>query len=167
MTGDGLSVKISVRYQWRIVDPLLFAERSADPLEVVQLAVQVGLRECVVGQQAQQLADGSRTALGSAVAHLAHVRAGEVGVALDEVVVKDVVLPAEYRAAAAQVLIGRQRAQAQLEAARAQTAAIRSLANAAQLLDAHPALAQLRLVESLPSGSTVELVMPSPSRSSP
>ena len=52
------------------------------------------------------------------------------------------------------------RAQAQLEAARAETAALRALANGAQLLDDHPALAQLRIVQSLPMGATVELSLP-------
>jgi hypothetical protein len=54
----------------------------------------------------------------------------------------------------------RQRALAQLEAARAETAALRSLANGAKLLDDHPALAQLRIVQSLPPGSTIELSLP-------
>ena len=75
-----------------------------------------------------------------------------------DVVVKDVVLPGDLRAAYAELVIGRHRAQAQLEAARAETAALRSLANGAKLLDDHPSLAQLRLVQALPPGSRVELV---------
>jgi hypothetical protein len=51
----------------------------------------------------------------------------------------------------------RTRGQAQLEAARAETAALRSLANGAKLLDEHPALARLRLVQALPPGSSVQL----------
>jgi regulator of protease activity HflC (stomatin/prohibitin superfamily) len=77
-----------------------------------------------------------------------------------EVVVKDVILPADLRAAYGAVVTARQRAQAQLEAARAETAALRSLANGAKLLDDHPALAQLRIIQSLPIGSTVELTLP-------
>jgi hypothetical protein len=48
---------------------------------------------------------------------------------------------------------------AQLEAARAETAALRSLANGAKLLDEHPALARLRLVQALPYGSKLELTV--------
>ena len=86
--------------------------------------------------------------------------AGEVGIRLLDVVVKDVVLPVDLRMAYADLVVGRHRAQAQLEAARAETAALRSLANGAKLLDDHPSLAQLRLVQALPPGSRVELVQP-------
>jgi uncharacterized membrane protein YqiK len=77
------------------------------------------------------------------------------------VVVKDVLLPAELRAAFAEAVVVRRRGQAQLEAARAETAAMRSLANAAKLLDEHPALARLKLVQALPPGAKVVLEQPS------
>ena len=70
---------------------------------------------------------------------------------------KDVILPLDLRSAYAEQVTARARGQARLEAARAETAALRSLANGAKLLDQHPALARLRLVESLPPGSTLEL----------
>lgn len=49
----------------------------------------------------------------------------------------------------------RSQGQAKLEAARAETAALRSLANAAKLLDDHPALARLRLVQAAPYGTKI------------
>ena len=54
----------------------------------------------------------------------------------------------------------RRRGQAQLEAARAETAAMLSLANAAKLLDEHPALPRLNLVQALPPGATLVLEQP-------
>src|SRR3954469_6766280 len=73
----------------------------------------------------------------------------------DPVALKDVLLPPELRAAYAELVSARQRGKAQLETARAETAALRSLANGAKLLDGHPALAKLRLVQALPSGSSL------------
>ena len=70
------------------------------------------------------------------------------------------ILPPERRSAYADLVTARTRGQAQLEAARAETAALRSLANGAKLLDDHPALAQLRIIQSLPVGSTIELNLP-------
>jgi regulator of protease activity HflC (stomatin/prohibitin superfamily) len=72
-------------------------------------------------------------------------------------VIKDIVLPAELRAAYADVLTARQRGQVQLETARAESAALRSMANAAKLLDEHPALARLRLVQAATYGSKLVL----------
>ena len=57
----------------------------------------------------------------------------------------------------AELATARTRGQAKLEAARAETAALRSLANGAKLLDEHPALARQRLVEALPPGAKVKL----------
>ena len=74
--------------------------------------------------------------------------------------VKDVILPHELRAAYAELVTTRTHGQAQLEAARAETAALRSLANGAKLLDDHPALARLRLVQALPHGSTLKVALP-------
>jgi hypothetical protein len=79
-------------------------------------------------------------------------------------VVKDVILPPELRSAYAELVTSRTRGQAQLEAARAETAALRSLANGAKLLDAHPALARLRLVQALPYGSTLKVALDDPAR---
>jgi regulator of protease activity HflC (stomatin/prohibitin superfamily) len=85
--------------------------------------------------------------------------AAEVGVVVRDVVLKDVLLPAEVRAAAAAVVASRHRAASVLEEARAETAALRSLANGARVLDAHPALAQLRLVQSAPPGTRLVLAV--------
>ena len=76
------------------------------------------------------------------------------------VAVKDMLLPPELRAAFAEAVVVRRRGQAQLEAARAETAAMRSLANAAKLLDEHLALALLTLVQALPPGAKVVLDQP-------
>ena len=51
-------------------------------------------------------------------------------------------------------------AAARTTAVRAETAAMRSLANAAKLLDDHPALARLKLVQALPPGAKVVLEQP-------
>ncbi len=157
LTADGVTVKVTAVVGWRVGDPVRFTEVVADPFSSVYLAVQLALRDAVSSLEAEAVARSARTEIG-AHALLAAVAAGDVaGIEVLEVVVKDVVLPGELRAAYAEVVTGRQRALAQLEAARAETAALRSLANGAKLLDEHPALAQLRLVQALPIGSTVEL----------
>ncbi len=157
LTADGVTVKVTAVVRWRIGDPVLFTEVVADPFSVVYLAVQLALRDAVTGLEAEAVARSARSEVADR-AQTAAVAAGEAaGIEVLEVVVKDVVLPAELRAAYAELVTGRQRALAQLEAARAETAALRSLANGAKLLDEHPALAQLRLVQALPLGSTVEI----------
>lgn len=158
LTADGVTAKVSAVFRWTVADPVAFTERLRDPVGAVYLAIQLGLRDVLAGQEAEALVRAPRSRLAEGVRDRAATAAAEVGIRLVDVVVKDVVLPGDLRAAYAELVVGRHRAQAQLEAARAETAALRSLANGAKLLDDHPSLAQLRLVQALPPGSRVELV---------
>lgn len=160
LTSDGVTVKVSAVWVWTIDDPIAFTEKVRDPVHAVYLAIQLALRDSLATQEAEALVRAPRTGLASGFTDAVARAAAEVGIRLVEVVVKDVVLPTELRMAYSELVVGRHRAQAQLEAARAETAALRSLANGAKLLDDHPSLAQLRLVQALPPGSRVELVQP-------
>ena len=157
LSADGVSLKVTATVDWRVVDPVAFTERATEPFAAVYLATQVTLREAVVTQDSDTAVRAGRGAASAAATTAAQSAGGTVGIEVREVVVKDVILPPELRAAYAELVTGRQRALVQLEAARAETAALRSLANGAKLLDEHPALARMRLVQALPTGSTVEL----------
>ncbi|AKU18426.1 SPFH domain-containing protein [Luteipulveratus mongoliensis] len=156
-TSDGLLVRATLALRWAVTDPVRFHEVSAKPLETVYLAAQIALRD-LMGDNALEVViqRGGRTPTGDLTAAVASV--GErVGIDVLELVLKDVLMPSEIRAAATDLAAAKQRGQARLEEARAETAALRSMANGAQLLDRHPALAQLRLVQSLPPGARVSL----------
>lgn len=158
LTADGVSVRVTAALRWAVADPVAFVERADDPLAVVYLAVQLALREALVHAEADAVVRRARLELDADLTAAARAAGGSVGIEVRAVVVKDVLLPVDLRAAYAELVTTRTRGQARLEAARAETAALRSLANGAKLLDDHPALARLRLVEALPPGSTVELV---------
>lgn len=166
LTADGVSVRVSASVRWSVTDPVAFAEVTDDAVATVYLAVQVALREALAGLPVDDLvARGARVPVGDITAATAAV-ADRVGVAVIEVVVRDVILPPELRSAAAELATAKRRGAAQLETARAETAALRSLANGARLLDAHPGLAQLRLVQSAPPGTQVILRVGSAAASS-
>jgi regulator of protease activity HflC (stomatin/prohibitin superfamily) len=157
LTSDGVTLRVSVATRWAVGDPRLFVEVAQDPAAIVYLAVQVALREALVGYDVERAVRESRAPVGLALTEGARAAGAAVGVDVREVVVKDVILPPELRASYAELATARTRGQAQLEAARAETAALRSLANGAKLLDEHPALARQRLVEALPPGAKVKL----------
>jgi len=157
LTSDGASIKVTAVIRYAVSDAVMYVERTAQPLAVVYLAVQVALRDALAGVVVDDALATARRTLAPTLTGAARATAAGLGIEVHEVVVKDVLLPAELRAAYAELVTGKQRAQVKLDAARAETAALRSLANAAKLLDDHPALAKLRLVQSLPYGSTLEL----------
>lgn len=154
---DGVSVRVSAAVRWCVVDAVAFVERSTDPVAAVYLATQVALRDALAGLSCADLTGRGATIPIGAVTAAVDLVASGVGIGVAEVVVKDVILPGEMRSAALAVVTARQRGLAQLEAARAETAALRSLANGAMVLEKHPALARLRLVQAAPLGSQIVL----------
>lgn len=155
LTVDGVQVRVSAAVRWTVADPIAWLERAADPLGLVYLATQVALRDAVAGLTLDSVSQRG-SGLDAATLTAAVNAAGQpLGLSVREVVVKDVILPGEVRAATLELATARQRGAAQLEMARAETAALRSLANGAKLLDDHPALARMRLVQSAPFGTQV------------
>lgn len=159
LTSDGVSLRVTAALVWAVADPVAFHERAESPDAVVYLAAQLGLREALAGLDVESVLTGGRRTVAEQVTATAAVAGEPVGITVREAVLKDVLLPAELRSAYAELVSARQRGKAQLEAARAETAALRSLANGAKLLDEHPALARLRLVQALPYGSSLKVTL--------
>lgn len=158
-TTDGLVLRVTVALRWRVGDPARFHEVSEDPQQTLYLAAQIVARDAVAGLTLDDVVRRTASVSTASLAEVLSEQAAHVGVQVLQVIVKDVVVPREVRTAALELATARQRGQARLEEARAETAALRSLANGAQLLDRHPALAQLRLVQALPVGSRVTLTV--------
>jgi regulator of protease activity HflC (stomatin/prohibitin superfamily) len=156
-TSDGLTVRVTAAVRWTVDDARRYIEVAAAPFDAIYLAVQIALRDVLVEVEAEAAGRHLRQDAPTALLEAARVAGSEVGVAVRDVGVKDVLLPAEMRAAQVDLVTARTRGLAELEKARAETAALRSLANAAKLLDDHPALAQLRLIQAVPFGTTLEL----------
>ena len=159
LTSDGVSLRVTAAAVWQVTDPVAFHETSESPDAVVYLAAQMGLREALAGLDVDTVLTSGRLVVAQAVTATAAAAGQGVGITVREAVLKDVLLPPELRAAYAQLVSARQRGKAQLEAARAETAALRSLANGGKLLDQHPSLAKLRMVEALPPGASLKITL--------
>lgn len=156
LTADGATVKVSAAVRWQVGDPVAYTS-TQDAEAVVYLAVQIALRDQLAGREAAEVVRTGRRDAGPAVLEAARQAGESVGMTIVDVVIKDILLPHDLRQAYADLIATRQRGQAQLEAARAESAALRSMANAARLLDEHPALERLRLVQAASYGSRLVL----------
>lgn len=148
-TSDGLRVKVGATLTWRVVDPVAWHAVALDPKAVVYEAARRAVRDVVAASDLAGLASGVPeddvpAALAAAM--------GAVGVEATSLRVTDVLPPAEVRRAVEAAEVARHRAVAALEEARGQSAAVRHLANVADVLDHHPALAALRLPEVAAAG---------------
>ena len=154
-TVDGIQVKVSAQIRSYVEDPVAYDRVATAPDDLVYAAVQRALRDAVSELESGQLLGAARTDLGRVLTEAATRAGAEVGIGIRSVEIKDVLLPAELRNAVLEAQVAQRQGQAKLEVARAETAALRSLANAAKLLDDHPALARLRLVQAAPYGTKI------------
>lgn len=156
-TAEQVPVKVSAAVRYRVADPVAYAERSASPEQFVYLATQVALREAVAGLRLEELARRTEAFPRERLREAAAAAGAEVGIEVLEVLLKDVVLPAELRRAAVALASAKAEGLAQLERARGEVAALRAAANGARLLAENPALAEMRMVGSVPAGTQLVL----------
>ena len=86
----------------------------------------------------------------------------KLGLELLSVDVRDFMIPGEMKRAFAGVVAARKEGEVALERARGETAALRNLANAAGMVEQHPGLLQIRLLQEIggSSGNTLMVGMP-------
>ncbi|USX48104.1 slipin family protein [Lentzea sp. HUAS12] len=155
-TADGVLVRVTVVVRWVVSSATAFVVASAGPEAELYTAVQLALRGAVI-TRVHSAVDPERDAIAAEVLAAVGPRAAELGISVSEVAVRDVVMPGELRRAALAELVAASEGRAALERARGETAALRSLLNAARLAEEHPALLELRALQ---AASTVVVDRP-------
>jgi regulator of protease activity HflC (stomatin/prohibitin superfamily) len=151
LTADGLAVKVSLTVAVRTADPRRWHETVEAADGFVYAGLQVGLREVVSAVTLEELL-ASRGSLADQVRERVTAGAEAVGAVIESLAVRDVMVPAEIRRAATDVVTARAQGQAVLERARSEVAATRALANAARMIAEQPALLQLRTLQAVEAG---------------
>lgn len=148
LTADQVAVKLSVVAAYRMADALTMHRASADPAAVLYVEIQLALRQIVAAENAEAFLQ-QKSGHGNKLMPLVADRAVALGLKVDRIDLRDVMLPAELKRSYMAALQQRQESSAVLEKARSETAALRSLANAAKLMRDNPELLQLRYLQTL------------------
>lgn len=148
LTSDRLTVKISLVVSYKTIDPRRAHEVALNFVETIYNAVQIALREVVGGRTLDEVLSG-RAMLPPDIVDKAKDKYAEVGLELSGVNIKDVMLSSETKRAFSDIFRAQKEGEAALERARGETAALRSLANAARMLKENPGLYQLRLLQAI------------------
>lgn len=151
LTADGLSVKISLTAVVRNADARRWHEAVEAPDDFVYTSLQIALREAVARRSLDELLQ-ARAAVSEEMMDPVKATSHAVGVELQSLALKDVMVPSELRRAAADVATSRAQGLASLERARSEVAATRALANAARTLTEQPGLLQLRTLQAIEAG---------------
>lgn len=148
LTADQVSLKLSAVVFYRYVD-ILKSHRAVENLEqALYLEAQLVLREMVAANVAETFLQNKST-FGPALLKAISENAARMGLLVERVDLRDVMLPPDLKRAYLSVLQQKQEAQASLEKARAETATLRTLANAAKLMRENPELLSLRYLDTL------------------
>ncbi len=148
LTKDRVSVRVTLTAFWRVADPLKAVAGSTDIAQTLYKVAQFAIREAVAARTLDDIL-AARDRLDAELRESVAKRTGELGVVVDELGVKDVILPGEIRELINKVVEAERTAKANLIRRQEETAATRSLANTAKLMEDNKLLLRLKELESL------------------
>ena len=161
LSRDGVAVKVSLSATYKVVDARAAVLNSADYVAALYAQLQQALRAAVSATDVETLL-ANRADLGPKILDDCRPLVAPLGLQLESLAIRDLTLPGELKKIFAQVVKARQEGLAALERARGETAALRNLANAAQMVQRNPHLFQLRLLQvaGQQTGTTIVVGMP-------
>ncbi|MFZ5890032.1 MAG: slipin family protein [Myxococcota bacterium] len=148
MTRDKVSLRLNLSAAYTVQDPVLATQSVASVKDTLYLAVQLAAREYLAGVSLDELLEG-RDAFTRFLAQQLEPQGRAIGVRLDQVGVKDVVLPGEMKTLLNRVIEAEKSAAANVILRREETAATRSLVNTARLMADQPILMRLKELEAM------------------
>jgi regulator of protease activity HflC (stomatin/prohibitin superfamily) len=157
-TADGIVMKVSIVAEYQITDLNAAINKIANPYEeALYLVLQLALRHVISSVSAEDFFH-MRDSFAAELMAIAGKKAQELGLSIILVELKDITLPGEFKKMFAEVTKAKLESKAILERTHAETAALRSLANAAAMVKDNPALIHLRLLQS--TGNTYVVGLP-------
>ncbi len=148
LTKDRVSLRVNLTAHTRLIDVEKAAEKVADVFDYIYKTMQLALREAVGTRTLDELLM-DKLYINETVRELVETDLNEVGVKLERVGVKDIILPGEMKAILNQVVEAQKAAEANVIKRREETAATRSLHNTAKMMENNPTLMRLKELESL------------------
>jgi regulator of protease activity HflC (stomatin/prohibitin superfamily) len=148
MTADKVTLRINAVVTYKIADARKALSQTDDVRQALYRETQLVLRS-VVGARELDAFLTDKDSVAKEIEDNVRRRAGELGLDLASVGIRDVILPGEMKDLMNKVTEAKKAAEANLIARREETAAMRSQANTAKLLAESPTLMRLRELEVL------------------
>jgi len=148
LTKDRIALRVTLTAFRRIVDPERAVATVADVDAWLYRLVQFAIREAVAARTLDEVL-AAKNALDAELRAFVRDRVAEAGIEVNELGVKDVILPGEIRELVNKVVEAERLAKANQIRRQEETAATRSLLNTARLMEDNPLLLRLKELESL------------------
>lgn len=151
-TKDKIFIKITLGGEYRIVDPVKARHLSAHSDTELYSRLQIILRDEVALLDLDEFLEKRKDVAGRIEKIIQNITE-ELGLDVESIVIKDVIVPASIRKAYAGILEAKKEAHKKLEQARGEQAVLRNLANSSAMYEKKPMLLQARLIQALSSGT--------------
>ena len=148
MTRDKVSLRLTLTAAFAVENVVLATHHVDNVRDAVYTAVQLAARGYVAGVTLDELLEG-RDAFSRFLSLEVVPKAHALGVRVDDVGVKDIVLPGEMKSLLNRVIEAEKAAAANVISRREETAATRSLVNTARLMADQPILLRLKELEAM------------------
>ncbi|MEW4456366.1 slipin family protein [Bremerella sp. JC817] len=148
MTFDKVSLRMNAVVTYKVVDAVKAVTTTSDVRQSLYRDAQLALRSVVGARELDNFLT-DKDAVAEELEAAVRRHAGELGLEILSVGIRDVILPGEMKNLMNKVTEAKKAAEANLIARREETAAIRSQANTAKLLADSPTLMRLRELEVL------------------
>lgn len=152
LTSDGVGLRATVVVEYQVVDVALALNSTQNYVESLYVSAQMALRDFIASMAADELLTRRGEASAILLASVS-LQAEQVGLAVHQVQIKDLMFPGELKQMFAKVAQAKREGEAALERARGEAAAMRSLTNTAKLVEANPVLLQMRLLQQMGESS--------------
>lgn len=148
MTADKVTLRMNALVNFRVVDPRKSVQVSDGAVQSLYREAQLALR-AIVGTRDLDAFLADKDVVANEFDKQLRRRAGDLGLEVISVGVRDIILPGEMKNLMNKVTEAKKAAEANLIVRREETAAMRSQANTARLLADNPTLMRLRELEVL------------------
>jgi regulator of protease activity HflC (stomatin/prohibitin superfamily) len=148
MTADKVTLRLNAVVTFKVADPLRAVSTVEDYRQALYREAQLALR-AAVGARTLDALLAEKEAVARELEAGLRARAAELGVEVVSLGIRDVILPGEMKELMNRVIEAQKAAEAALVTRREETAAMRSQANTARLIEQNPTLMRLRELETL------------------
>ncbi|CAA6821331.1 MAG: Unknown protein [uncultured Sulfurovum sp.] len=148
LSSDKVTLRCNLTMYYKITNGQSYLASVDASKEYLYKQLQFAVREYLGAMSIDEILSKQHT-LSDEVLEKFYVSCEKIGVKVDGVYIKDIILPGEMREIFNQVIEASKRAEANNIQRREETAATRSLLNTAKLMNDNPALARLKELEAL------------------
>lgn len=154
LSSDNVGIKISLAVQFQVIDAAKATNKIQDYQVALYQELQIALRSIVGSKIVDEILE-QRNQIGNTLKDMIETKCHELGIHLQSVNLKDIMFPGPLKAIFTQVVKAKKEGLASLEKSRGEMAALRSLANAAQMVKGNPELLHLRALQAASSTNLV------------